>query len=239
MLRKAAIMSDNHTEGYATELARVPLFEHVPPQDLLRLAALVRERHFGRDAVVFQHGQRADCIYVLTAGSVKLLRTSPDGRQQILHVVEGPDTFGEGAVFAGGIFPAHAVTMEACDCLIMPREALIDQLRQYPETAMSLLASMSMRLRHFVQVIEDLSLRDVSSRVARYLLAESQRLGRRRFRLAMAKGELARQMGTSAETLSRTLARLRDQGLVSIEGRTVHVLSPEAMEEMVEGVSYQ
>ena len=176
-------MNELHAERYATELARVPLFEHVPPKDLLRLASLVRERHFGRDAMIFQHGQRADGIYVITSGSVKLMRTSPDGRQQILHVVEAPDTFGEAAVFAGRIFPAHAVTMEASVCLVMSREALLEQLQQYPETAMSLLASMSMRLRHFVQVIEDLSLRDVSSRVARYLLAESHRLGRRRFRL--------------------------------------------------------
>jgi CRP/FNR family transcriptional regulator, dissimilatory nitrate respiration regulator len=230
-------MNELHVERFATELARVPLFEHVPPKDLLRLAALVREKNFGRDAVVFQHGQRADCIYIITEGSVKLMRTAPDGRQQILHVVEAPNTFGEAAVFAGGAFPAHAVTLESSKCLVMPRQALLEQLRQYPETSMSLLASMSMRLRHFVQVIEDLSLRDVSSRVARYLLAESQRVGRRRFRLPIAKGELARQMGTSAETLSRTLARLRDQGLVSLEGRTVHLLREEAIEEIVEGVS--
>lgn len=230
-------MSELHAERYATELARASLFEHVPPKDLLRLAALVREKHFPRDSTIFQYGQRAEEIYVLTTGSVKLMRTSPDGRQQILHVVEAPDAFGEAAVFAGGKFPAHAVTLEPCNCLIMPREALLEQLHQYPETAMSLLASMSMRLRHFVQVIEDLSLRDVSSRVTRYLLAESQRAGRRRFRLPTAKGELARQMGTSPETLSRTLTRLKDQGLINIEGRTVHLLNQEAIEEIVEGLS--
>jgi CRP/FNR family transcriptional regulator len=218
----------------ATDLARVPLFEHLSPNDLVRLAAVVRRRHFPREAVIFLHGQRADGVYILLDGLVKLYRTSPDGRQQTLHLVVPPSAFAEAAVFAGGAYPAHAMALRHSECLFLPRDELIEQVKKYPEMSMRLLASMSMRLQHFVHLIEDLSLREVSARLARYLVEESQRLGRAKFRLAMSKGELARQLGTTPETISRTFTRFREEGLLDTSGKLVHLLNAERLEEFLQ-----
>jgi CRP/FNR family transcriptional regulator, dissimilatory nitrate respiration regulator len=212
-----------------TDLAQVPLFEHLSPNDLVRIAAVVRRKRFGRGAMIFLQGQRADGIYVLLDGVVKLYRTSPDGRQQILHIVRPPNAFAEAAVFAGRTFPAHAAAVKPCECLFVPRDELLTLVQTYPELTMRLLASMSLRLQHFVRLIEDLSLREVSARLARYLLEESRRRGRQRFQLPMSKGELSQQLGTTPETLSRTFARLRDQGLVDTSGKTVEVLQVDGL----------
>jgi len=218
----------------ATDLARVPLFEHLSPNDLVRLAETARRRHYAREAMIFLQGQRADGIYILLDGEVKLFRTSPDGRQQILHLVSPPSTFAEAAVFAGKVFPAHASALRPCECLFLPREALIEQVTKFPELSMRLLASMSLRLQHFARLIEDLSLREVSARLARYLLEESARTGRQRFRLNMAKGDLSRQLGTTPETLSRTFAKFADLGYLETSGRTVNLLDPAALRSELE-----
>ena len=219
---------------YATDLARVALFEHLSPNDLVRIASVARRRHYPRDATIFLRGQRADGIYILLDGAVKLYRTSPGGRQQILHTVNPPSAFAEAAVFAGGAFPAHARALEPSECLFLPRDQLIDHLKRHPETAMRILSSMSLRLQHFVRLIEDLGLREVSARLARYLLEESDRVGRRRFRLPVAKGDLARQLGTSPETLSRTFTRLRERALLDTSGKTVHLLDVERLRTIVD-----
>ena len=228
-------MSSAASVSCTTDLARVPLFEHLSPNDLVRLAEAARRRHYAREAMIFLQGQRADGIYILLDGAVKLYRTSPDGRQQILHLVSPPNAFAEAAVFAGKVFPAHAAAIKPCECLFLPREQLIEQMTRFPELSMRLLASMSLRLQHFARLIEDLSLREVSARLARYLLEESRRLGRPRFRLAMAKGDLSRQLGTTPETLSRTFAKFADQGLLETSGRTVQVLNAEALQGILDG----
>ena len=218
----------------ATDLARVPLFEDLPPNDLLRLASVARRKRFPRDATIFQHGRRAEGFYILLEGSVKLFRTSPDGRQQILHTVAPPNAFAEAAVFAGGKYPAHAAAMKASECLFLPRKELVEQLQKHPELTMRLLASMSKRLQDFVRLIEDLSLREVSARLARFLLEEADRLGRRKFRLPMPKGELARQLGTTAETLSRTFSRMEDGGILTTSGQQVHLLDTPRLARILE-----
>jgi CRP/FNR family transcriptional regulator len=218
----------------ATDLARVTLFESLPPKDLLQLASVVRREHFPRDATIFLQGQRADRFYVLVEGAVKLFRTSPDGRQQILHTVLPPNAFAEAAVFAGARYPAHAVAMKPSECLLLPREEFVELLGRQPELTLRVLASMSRRLQEFVGLIEDLSLREVSARLARHLLQEADRHGRRKFRLSMPKGELARQLGTTAETLSRTFTRLADRGLLATTGQTVHVLDADRLAVLLE-----
>jgi len=218
----------------ATDLAQVPLFEDLSPNDLVRLAAVVRRRHYGREAVIFLHGQRADGVYILVDGQVKLYRTSADGRQQTLHTVSPPSAFAEAPVFAGGLFPASAMALRASECLFLPRAELIEQVRRHPEMSLRLLGSMSQRLQHFVRLIEDLSLREVSARLARYLVDEAHRVGRAKFRLALSKGELAHQLGTTPETISRTFSKFRDEGLLDTSGKLVHLLDAERLEGFVQ-----
>lgn len=220
---------------FTADLARVPLFEHLSPNDLLRIASVVRRRRYGREATIFTRGQKADGVYVLLDGRVRLLRTSPDGRRQILHTVDPPEAFAEAAAFAGGAFPARAEAVLPSECLFLPRAELIGLVTQYPEMAMRLLASMSMRLQHFVRLIADLGLREVSARLVRYLLEEAERQGRGRFRLPLAKGELAQHLGTTPETLSRSFARLREQGLLETSGKTVHLLAPARLQTILDG----
>ncbi|NIA20841.1 MAG: helix-turn-helix domain-containing protein [Anaerolineaceae bacterium] len=99
---------------------------------------------------------------------------------------------------------------------------------------MRLLASMSLRLQQFVRLIEDLGLREVSARLARFLLEEADRLGHRKFRLPMPKGELARQLGTTPETLSRTFSRLNDRGILTTSGQQVHLLDTASLAGILE-----
>ena len=89
---------------------------------------------------------------------------------------------------------------------------------------------MSRRLQQFARLVEDLSLREVSARLARYLVDEARRLGRPKFRLALSKGELAHQLGTTAESISRSFSKFRDEGLLETSGKLVHLLDAERLE---------
>lgn len=227
-------MSPSRHAECSADLARIPLLERLSPAELVRIASLVRSRHYSRGATIFSRGDPADGLFMLLEGAVKLYRMSPDGRQQVLHLVRPPDTFADAAVFAGRAFPAFAEAVEPCTCLVLPRTDLLDLLAEHPDLSMHLLASMSVRLQHFARLIEDLSLREVSARLARYLLEEAERVGRRRFRLPVSKGDLAEHLGTTAETLSRTFSRFRDQGVLDTRGRTVHLLEQGRLSAIVE-----
>jgi len=108
---------------------------------------------------------------------VKLLRTGPEGREQVLHLVRGPASFAEAAVFGPGVFPAATVVVEAGQLATVPRPALLDLMRRRPEVALALLASMSFWLRRLVDLVDGLALHTVEERVAAYLWSAFARSG--------------------------------------------------------------
>jgi len=221
----------------ADDLAQITLFEGLKRGQLLRLARIASERKVRRGQTIFRQGDRAQGFYCLSHGRVKLYRMGLDGRQQILHFVGAGDAFGEAAVFAGKTFPAFAEAVAVTHLIYLPKAPFVEAVTGDPQLALNILATLSRHLRRFADMIEELSLRAVSARLARHLVGLADEAGRTvpggiRVQLSTTKTELAARLGTVSETLSRTLGRFRDRGLITVQGRTITILDAQALADL-------
>ncbi len=203
----------------AEQIGAIPLFEGLPEDQQADLAAIAQVKNLERNEVIFSEGDEGNGFYVVSAGRVKIFKLSPDGKEQILHLFGPGEPFGEVAVFAGVRFPAYAEALDKAAVIFFPRRALLDLIRRNPDLALNLLGLMSMRLRRFTHLIEDLSLKEVPGRLAAHLLFLSGlKNGSDELELDITKTQLASLLGTIPETLSRILAKLVKQGLLKSEG---------------------
>ncbi|MBI3635526.1 MAG: Crp/Fnr family transcriptional regulator [Candidatus Rokubacteria bacterium] len=205
-------------------LAAIPYLRAAPPADLRALAARCVVREVRRGATVFREGEPAEGLFVVVDGRVKIVRVSARGREQVLHT-EGPGaTLGEVPLLDGGGYVASAIAAAPSRLLFLPRPALLDLCRRRPAIAMGIIRVLARRVRTFAGLIEDLSLRDVTARLAAYLLDEAQRQGAIDVTLAGTRDDIAATLGTVRELVSRSLARLRRAGAITIAGRRVRIV---------------
>ena len=217
-------------------LTRLPLFASLTESQARVLAAACVLRPVGKGHMFFVEGDEALGLFVLTAGKVKIFRAVPDGREAVLHVFGPGEPFGEVAVFEGRKFPASAQCVEAGESLFLPRRDLEKAIAADPGLAMNLLAALSRRLRGFAAKVEALTLMETPQRLAAYLLHMSGEQGDADvLRLDLSKGLLAGVLGTARETLSRTLSRMGEQGILEVDGRRVRLLDKESLSRLAEG----
>lgn len=220
-------------------LARLPLFEQLSEDQRVRVVAAGHETAFARGEIVFHEGERAEALFVVLSGQVKLVRYSPKGRELLLHLVHPGQTFAEAALFAGNTYPATAEVMEPTQVWSLPRAALSDLLRTAPELALAMLGSVSMWTRKLASKLELLTQRRVEERVAMYLIA---RAGVDELKpgdtipLAEARNLIAAQCGTAPEVLSRTFRRLEEDGIIEAAPHHVTVVDPGKLRSLAEWI---
>jgi len=201
-----------------------PMFSALSDAAVKSLASRCRVRTFARGQMIFSPSQAAGAFFVVLSGRVKVFMLSPRGEEQILHLYGPGATFGEAAMLAGIDYPAHAEPVSDARLMVVTREVLREAMAANPDLAMGMLAGLSGKLREFNRLIEDLSLKEVPARLAGALLKMRRSSGADCFRLPATKRELAAQIGTVAETLSRALGKLKSEGLVRVKGSEVTLL---------------
>lgn len=215
-----------------TDIRQFALFSQVSEADASLLDATTRTLHMEAGATVFDQGDRVRAIYLVRSGMVKIYRLSPAGQEQVLAVMGRGQVFAEAALFMKG-YPASAQCIEDTELLAVERDALLRQLAHDPELALRMLAGMSTKLRQLVSMVDDLTLQDARGRICRYLLGLSAD-GEGNIRLPVTQTLLARLLGLTGETLSRTLKTLKDEGILETGGRReLRVLRREALEASV------
>jgi CRP/FNR family transcriptional regulator, dissimilatory nitrate respiration regulator len=218
------------------EIARSPLFKGLPDRQLSELALIARSRKVEKGEALFAEGADATGFYLAAEGKIKIYKLSLEGKEQILHIFGPGEVFGEVPVFAGGRFPAHAEALDAGRVLFFPKEDFIGLVHREPSLALNMLGVLSVRLRRFTHLIEDLSLKEVPGRLAAYLLFLSERgEGAETLELDITKAQLASLLGTIPETLSRILARMSRDEIINVEGRTIRVLNRRALKNLAAG----
>ncbi|WP_243369733.1 Crp/Fnr family transcriptional regulator [Geotalea sp. SG265] len=214
------------------------LFSGLDDENLAQVEAIAVKRLFARGESLFTEGEVAGGFYLLAEGSMKLCKISPDGREKVLHFVHAGETFAEAAFFGDGKYPAEAKAMESGEAIFFPREAFMGLLERNPRFSLNLIVSLSLLLRRFARQIEELSFADVPARLAAYLVELAERKsttfqGRTYIDLDMKKGELASRLGTVSETLSRTFRKLKEDGLIEVDGGRVVVHDMERLKGLV------
>lgn len=223
-------------------LKKTLLFSGLEKSDLEELAAILTRRSFLKGEVLFSEGEKAEGFYLLLDGYLKLCRVSADGREKVLHFVHAGETFAEAAFFGDGSYPAEARALEAGEALFIPRKGFMELMSANPQFTINLVVSLSLSLRRFARQIEELTFADVTSRLASFLVTLADEKSTRYdgityLELGIKKGELASQLGTAGETISRTFRKLREEGIIEIEGRKITVLQMDRLQELA--VKYQ
>lgn len=216
-------------------IARIPLFEGLPSEQLEDLAMIMTDQIFRKGEIVFSEGEESVGFYVAVKGRIKVYKLSSEGKEQILHIFGPGEPFGEVPVFTGQRYPAHAEAMEESRVFFFPKESFVNLVRRNPSLALNMLGVLSMRLRRFTALIDDLSLKEVPGRLAAYLLYLSpQEKGRGEIELPVTKAQLASLLGTIPETLSRILGKMAAQGLIETDGRRIRILDRGSLQDLVD-----
>ncbi|MDA8161313.1 MAG: Crp/Fnr family transcriptional regulator [Desulfobacteraceae bacterium] len=219
-------------------LSRIPLFEGLPPEKLESVAGIAELISYAKGRIIFSEGEPAAGFYAVFSGRVKIFKLSFEGKEQILHIFGPGEPFGEVAVFEGVNLPAYAQAIEETAAIFIPKARFVDLISKDPALTLKMFSVLSSRLRKFTHLIEDLSLKDVPGRLAKYILLLSERAaGADNVRLDLTKNQLAGLLGTIPETLSRIFSRLAGQGLVKVYGAEIAILDRRGLEDLAQGVS--
>lgn len=205
------------------------LFSGLDDVHLAEVTAIAQIRNFVKGETLFAEGQMAHGFYLLVSGSIKLCKTSPDGKEKVLHFVHPGETFAEAAFFGTGTYPAEARTLENGAVVFFPREGFMGLLERNPRFSLNLIVSLSLLLRRFARQIEELTFVEVPARLAGYLIELAERKsttfqGKTYLDLEMKKGEMASRLGTVSETLSRSFRKMKEEGLLEVDGSRVIIL---------------
>jgi len=222
-------------------LKRCPLFAGLKEEDLKKIRALASVKQVRKKEILFSQGEEAKGFYVILSGRIKLYKISPEGKEQILHVVSSPDAFAEAALFVEGSYPAFAEALSDSQLLFFPKRNFVQLIEKNPQLSINMIVSLSQYLRKFASLIEELSLKEVSSRIAKYLLdlsfkATKEGKGMNEVELDLSKSQLASKLGTISETLSRTLAKMRARGMIDVKKNRILILNRESLEELASGL---
>ena len=206
-----------------------PLFEGVSDGDLISIAAITAVKSFRKGDYLFHEGTPVHGFYVVYSGAVKVHRVSFAGKEQVLHVYRPHESFGEEALISELGYAADACPVEDAVVLMVQKPEFLGLLRRQPDLALCMLRSMSQHLSNLVELLDDLTLKDVKTRLANWLLQHCpnpESAEPYRIELAMTKRVLAAELGTVSETFSRTIAKFRKQRLITVEGNTFTLLCP-------------
>ena len=215
-----------------TALRGLPLLAALDPASREAVAREGFHRHVVRAGTVFSEGDPAEGLWALLSGRLKLVRTTPQGRELVLHLVEAGQTFAEATLAGAPVYPATAVALEPCELWLWPRERLLGLLARKPDLALALLGSLSTWTRRILTRLELLTQRRVEERLALFLLArhggETVRPGDA-IDLDIPKHLLAGLIGTGPEVLSRTFRRLEEAGILAVAGRSLTIRDPDGL----------
>lgn len=212
------------------------LFVGLAQTDLENIAAVTVVKSLEKGEYLFHTGDPAHGFYVVQRGAVNVHRVNAAGKEQIIHIFRTGDSFAEVALASSTGYPADARAIEPTQVLLVQKEGILSLVKRQPELALRMLGSMSSHLRVLVGQLEDLTLKDVETRLANWLVKRcpnpesSQPVN---VELTMTKRVLAAELGTVSETFSRTLAKFREQKLLAVKGKTVVVLSPLKLTELL------
>jgi len=211
-------------------LKKVPLFSMMGEAELQHVLDVARERSYPRNSVILFEDDPGDALYVVAEGQVKVVLIGEDGREVILSVLGQGEFFGEMALIDDEPRSAHVIAMEDSVLVVLRREDFYGILTQNPSIALALLRELTRRLRRVDEKVGSLVLLDVNGRVARLLLELADEAGGDRITRRLTHHTIAQMIGSSRETVSRTMRELVDQGLIEVSRRDVVIRDRAALE---------
>lgn len=215
-------------------LDQIPHLHGLPAEIRAEIAAVAVLRHYEARQVIYLAGEPADSVYLLEAGWVKATRVNRQGREQALLFLRPPEVFGDIATLTGRAYPCTVSALEDVEVWTIPARTISDLISRYPAFAMAVIRRLAERVLHYINLVEDLSLRSVEARLANTLLQHvelhnGQLLVPRRNWTTF--DEMAVRLGTVRDVLRRTLRTLEREGLLQVERHAIVILDAKGLAE--------
>jgi CRP-like cAMP-binding protein len=216
------------------------LFADFSGSDLDRIASISRVKTYQRSEEVFREGDAATRFFAVVTGKVKLYKLSREGKYHIVRLVSRGELFAEAAAFSGEQYPVFAEAVTKTNLLSIEAKPFLDIVLSDRRLALKVIASLSRRLESVVSVLGQLALADLTARLAKYILdlslaAQQSGMDGSLVRLDIRKADLAARLGTVSESLSRSLAKLRQKETIKVKGNEIRILDRGALARIAAG----
>jgi CRP/FNR family transcriptional regulator len=226
----------------AAVLGKTALLSSLSQPELQMLAARSVRKLFSAGELLFSEGEPCNGLHIIARGKVRLFKTSVSGREQVLSLNVSGESVAEIPVFDGGPYPASAVALEETEIVFISRRDFNAYCLEHPEVPLKVLTVVGARLRNLVGIIEELSFTTIRQRLISLLLKLAQSEGRKtargiEFQLPASHQELANQLGTVRELISRNLMRLQAEGLLDVDARQIVVKDVEGLNAILDTAS--
>lgn len=223
---------------YTAELRRAHLFADLSDEHLQAVTRGMQDVRLSAGDGLFSHGQPAERFFFVREGLIKLFRLAPDGGEKIIEIIKPGETFAEAVMFMGlkGRYPVSAEAVSDARLFAFSQRHFLGLLKEAPDLCFGLLASMSRRLHMLVNQIESLTLQNATYRLVAYLLEQIPPGVKTspEIQLTTPKGAIASRLAIQPETLSRILGRLRQGGLIDVQGSLITIRDVAALRRLVE-----
>ncbi len=229
----ATVPETKFTSGQT--LAKVAIFSGLAEGELALLTQRAVPRRYAAGEIVFSEGEPCSGLYVVESGHARIFKSSANGREQVLSINGPGSSIAELPVFDGGNYPASVAAIDDATLLFVSKKDFHALCLTHPQVALKVLRVVGARLRRLIGIIEELSFTTVRHRLASFLLRLAEKEGKRTSKgmeitLPVSNQELASQIGTVRELVSRNLSRLQAGGMLKIDGRRLTICNLKALE---------
>jgi CRP-like cAMP-binding protein len=219
-------------------LRRIPLFRDFSEDDLRLIAAAVQQRRYAKHQFVVREGEPGGTFFIITSGSVAVARVAGDGRETILSILKEGDFFGEMSLFDTALRSASIKTLTDVEVGILMQDDFLRLMDRSPQIGKLLVIELSERLRAANALIAATTSQDIRGRLATLLLNLSKNFGEpvengTKITLRLTNQEMANMIGTTRETVNRTLNKMWDERLVDMRTAYIVVTESEKLKALV------
>lgn len=220
---------DDAANQIKSTLSTVPYFANLDDALIDTIAQHMKVQQYDTGQVVFLEGGQDVALYIVRTGWLKAVKISPDGREQALHFIGPGEVFNAIGVFVESTNPATVIALEPTTVWIIQQTVILKLLDQHPELGRVIIQRLAERVQQLIHMVEDLSLRTIEARLARYLIEQSieEQLSRPRW---ATQAELANRLGTVPDVLNRALRSLAKDNLIRVERHQIQILDYAGLE---------
>jgi CRP-like cAMP-binding protein len=210
-------------------LRKISYFSTLSPDELAQIATVTVEHHYNRGDLILIEGETEGALYYVCSGLIKVFKASPEGKEQVLRLIGAGYTFNDVPALDGGPNPASAAAVEPASVYVIRRSGLRKLITTRPEVAEAVVLTLAKTLRHLVALVEDLSLRHVTARVAKILLAQEISAQQSQQVHRLTQTEMAALVGSTREVVGRALKELETAGAIEMRHGQAIVLDRERL----------
>lgn len=209
-------------------LRSLPLFSELSIEQLRTVTSFSKIKMFKKNDFLFHEGDYYIGFFILLKGSVKVYKITAVGRESVIHIVKPLSAFADIPLFDGSNYPANAQSLEESLLIFIPKEGFLKLIEENPDISLKMLSGFAKRLKSLVNQVEDITSKEIPNRLAKYILKELNSSGTEKLpepfvKLTVPKSTIAAYLGTITETLSRSLKKLQNEGIIRVNGKKIFV----------------